>query len=388
MADLLTFEALFPDQDEATILARWRAWANEGRDPTDVDQWTDTREGSHWWIMTTPGRREAARIYDVMGTEVPASVLPQFAWGVYLDAQAELRGLRRLVATRASGVVKFSGPDGTVISAGVTVGVEQTDPAGETPEYAVTTGGVVGDVVTGIVELPVEAVEEGAAGNVAAGAVVAPITPLDDVTAITNDDPIVGGTDAEADPALALRILGTFEGAAVANQRYYKQFAENWPGVGRATVIPAADGPGTLTIILSTADGQPVAAGVVTALQDALDPDPGLGEGEGQVGATITVESSTVFNVDVIATVEFDPGYSWDGAGGTIAVQGPVETAVNDYIKSLESGEEVVYRKVVGRFIGVLGVHDITGLTLNSSGVNVTTVPPQVAILTLPITVP
>jgi hypothetical protein len=43
--DLLDFLPLFPDDDEEAILARMRAWANEGLDPVaDADSgWTRAR---------------------------------------------------------------------------------------------------------------------------------------------------------------------------------------------------------------------------------------------------------------------------------------------------------------------------------------------------------
>jgi hypothetical protein len=58
--DLLDFLPLFPDDDEDAILARMRADANEGLDPAiDVDEWVDTREGSHWYVSVMPGARAA-----------------------------------------------------------------------------------------------------------------------------------------------------------------------------------------------------------------------------------------------------------------------------------------------------------------------------------------
>ena len=74
------FPPLYPDQDEDTIRARWQAWANEGLTVDDVDEWVDTRPGSFWYIATSPGVQEAARLYDLAGAEVPAAAMVIWSW--------------------------------------------------------------------------------------------------------------------------------------------------------------------------------------------------------------------------------------------------------------------------------------------------------------------
>lgn len=391
MADLLNFEPLFPDQDEETILERWRGWANEGLDPAeDVEQWTDTREGSHWWVMTTPGRREAARQYDAMGTEVVAAAFPQWSWGRFLDDHGELRNLERNVATYAGGTVTFVGEEGTVIPPGTVVGVEPADPDADAPEYETTVGGEIpapiDPATAGVLDLPVRAREAGSASNVGIAAISAVITPLEGIEAVGNDDPIVGGTDAETDEAYRPRILESFVGVAVANALYYRRLALNYPGIGRVAVVPAADGPGTITLIISTASGDPVAPEVVAGFQALVDPDPGQGAGQGQVGATITVVTATTLEVAVAATVETEPGYSLDGLGGTIPLRDAIEAAVAAYIDSVEAGGEVVLAQVLARIASIQGVHDVTGVTLNgvAGNVDVAADPPEAPTLALP----
>lgn len=391
--DLLTFDPLFPEEDEDTILTRWRDWANEGLDPEeDVDEWTDTREGSHWYVGTTPPRREAARMYDLMGTEVVAASFPQWAWGEYLDDHGELRNLGRLSATAAGGIVTFSGDEGTVVAAGTVVGVEPPDPDTPAPEYVVAETGIIPAPVIpateGVIDLPVQAAEPGSLGNVSGGAVTALITPTPGVAEVTNADPIVGGTDPEADAPFRDRILESFVGAAVANLYYYRRISLDEPGVGRVTVVPVWDGPGTILVIISTAEGDPVAPGVVDSLQQRLDPVPGQGAGEGQVGATITVETASSMDVTLDATVELDPGYTLAGAGGTVPMQDAIDATVAAYVDSVQPGGEVVLNQVVARIMALRGVHDIGDVLLNGVAVNVAIPadPPQVPTLVTPST--
>ena len=361
---------LYADEDETTLLERWRGWANEGLDPqNDVDQWTDTREGSHWYAATTPPRREFARAYDFIGSEVVATAFPQYAWGEWLDDHAELRQLDRLAATKAAGVVRFTAPEGTEIAAGTIVSVipvSEDDPA---PEFETTESGVVPS--GGSLDLPVLARLPGTQGMVGAGAITGLVSPVDGVVAVTNPQATFGGTDTESDTALSARVVESFEGSAVANQLYYRRIALNEPGVGLVTVVPVANGPGTVAIIVSTADGGPVSPAVVESLQAKLDPFPGTGAGEGQTNAAIVVSTSTTLPIDVAFSAEFEPGYSLDGTGGTIALRQPMKDVIAGYLSTVQTGGEVVRQQVAGRIVQLRGVHDMTLPTLNGSAQNI-----------------
>jgi uncharacterized phage protein gp47/JayE len=367
--DLTTFDPLYADQTEAVILERWREWANEGRDPgEDVDQWTDTREGSAWWIHTIGGIREAARLYDYAGTEVVAAAFPQWSWGEKLDDHGELRGTDRLAATAATGTVTLTGTADAVIPIGTVVGVEPSEPGAEAPEFQTT------EEVTltgGSEDVDVEAVEAGTEGNVAAGAITVVVTANEDLDSVTNAAATEGGTDTENDEAFRARILESYVGAAVANQVYYRRLALNQDGIGRATVINAWDGPGTVLIVVSTAEGGAVSAGVLSDFQDLVDPDSGGGIGEGQTGAVITVTTTTTLAIDVAGVVEFESGFSMEGTGGTVGLRDVIEAVIETYISSVSPGSEIVIARVAAEIMKLRGVHDLKNLTLNGGAVNV-----------------
>lgn len=268
-SDFIEFLPLYPDEDEATIRTRWEEWANEGVDPTDEDQWTDVRPGSFFYITTSPGIREAAREYDLMGTEVPMAGFPLWAWSTYLDDLGVPFQVERLAATPAGGLVRFTGAAGTLIPTGTQVSAEPIDLDAEAPEYQTTEDGIIG--VGGTTELAVAATAAGAFGNVSSGAVSVLQTPIEGV-AVTNLAPIVGGTDPETDEEFRSRLLARFEGLGGGNEADYVRWMREAPGVGRATVIPLFAGPGTVLGIISTAEGDPTSAAVIDALQRDLDP--------------------------------------------------------------------------------------------------------------------
>jgi uncharacterized phage protein gp47/JayE len=390
--ELLDFLPLYPDDDEESILERMRVWANEGLDPAiDTDAWVDTSEGSHWHACVMPTVRELARLYDLAGTEVPASGFPVWAWADYLDDHAEVQDIVRLPATPAAGVATFRGPEGTLIATGTTVSVEVVTEDAAVPEFEVTAGGVIpapiAPAVVGVLSVPISATEDGVLGNVAAGAITEFSTPPPEPTVtVTNADPTFGGTEAESDEGLRERVLGAFTGQGAGNKRDYERWARAWAGVGRVTVIPLWNGPGTVKVIVTDANGDPVTPETVAGLQADLDPVPGHAEGRAPVSANVTVETATARPIEVVALIEFEPGYSLDGDAGTVALRTMVEDALRQYIERVEPGGEVVIAKVRGVIVTVPGVHDVGAVTIEGGAVNVAIDddPPEVPTLPVP----
>lgn len=369
--DALDFIPLFPDETEDAILTRMRAWANEGLDPAlNADQWTDTREGSQWFIGVRPSVIELAKAYDLVGTEVVAAGMAVWAWGPYLDDHAEIQQLVRLAATPAEGSVTFSGPNGTFIDVGTTMSTEPATPDADVPEFETTASGTIS---AGTLVLPIVATEGGVAGDVSANAITVPSTPVPAGVTFTNPAATDGGTDVETDEALRLRVVQAYQGKGAGTQRDYVRWAGDWSGVGRVTVIPLWDGPGTVKVIVTDANGQPVSAGVVNGLQADLDPTAVTGQGDGRapIGATVTVATAVAFAITVAGTVFTEDGYTLDGSGGTVAIRAAIIAALKRYIEAVQPGDEIVFEKVRGIMVTVLGAHDVSGVLLNGATANV-----------------
>lgn len=370
--DLLELLPLFPGETETAIRLRFDAWANEGISVEEVDEWVDTREGSFYFIVTQPMVRELARAYDLMGTEFIAAVMPLYSWGTYLDDLSGGYSVERLAATPAAGIVTFKGPEDTVILAGTTVGVSGAVENAAAKEYEVTEEGTIDN--TGEIDLPVVAREAGSITDAGAGEVVEILSTIeaDEEVTVTNAERIVGGTDPESDESLREKLLAVFEGRGPGNVRDYEIWSRSYLGVGKVTVIPVWNGPGTVKVIPLTADGQPVSAEVVEGLQAFLDPVAGKGAGQAPVGHTVTVETATQVDVKLTAKVEFVDGFSLLGTGGTTPLGQALLEAVADYVDAVQSGDEVVVQKAGGRLTAFVGVHDISEVKLNGSGANIT----------------
>lgn len=365
----LDFLGLYVDQTEDVILSRLIDWANEGLDPTiDAGAWVDTREGGHWRTCIMPVVREFARLYDLAGSEVPMSGIVLWSWGTYLDDLAAVWDVARFAATPATGSLVFSGPNGTVISAGVTVSAAPSTPDDPVAEFT-----VIADVTiaAGTADASIQAREPGIAGNVGADAITAPVTPLPGGVTFTNPDPTTGGTDPESDDHLRGRLLAATAGKGPGAVRDYIRWATDWGGVGSVKVVPLWDGPGTVMVMVADPNGLPVATGIVTSLQNDLDPVAGKGEGTAPVGATVTVDTSTVLNITLAGHLDYELGYSWDGFGNTVAVGPDAQAAIVAYLLTIPPGGEVVLSQVQGLLATTRGVHDVTGLTLNGAAANV-----------------
>ena len=228
-----------------------------------------------------------------------------------------------------------------------------------------------------------DALVAGSAGNVAAGAISSLDSVLPDVISVTNLTAMSGGAEEESDDDFRIRIIGEYVGTSGGgNVTDYNRWSAS-QGISRVTVVPVWNGPGTVLVIAMQPNGSPVAASVVTALQQYLDPVPGLGQGQAPIGATVSVVTSTVLTVNIVAGVDGENGYTLDGTGNTIATRQAILTALQAYLQGLEPGDTLVYQHLQAAFF-VTGIHKITGLTVNGGTADITLASgttPQVPVL-------
>lgn len=295
MADILDFIPVV-QETSATIRARLDADLNAGLDPADP-AFQDTTPGGWWYDWSQPVVLEIERAYDTMGTDVVAASLPAFAWGDNLDEQGLTVGVERNDASASQGEVTFTGSDGTLVAVGAQVATTQTDPDADPIVYATTESGTIAG---GTLTLAVAAVTPGVAGNVAAGSVNVLLSAILGVSAVTNALSMTGGADVETDDKFRERVLLEWQaahgGGTIAD---YEKFALDYPGVGFVKVVPLAQGPGTVGVIITDVENKPLADAVVEGLQDELDPPQAstmLTLGETLPAAIINVDDTTGFD--------------------------------------------------------------------------------------------
>jgi len=248
------------DQDFEQILQRIL-----DRLPDDLDK----SEGSFVYDICAAIAAELAQD-AIWAQQVLERGFAQTTFGQYLDLRAEEHGITRRPAVAATGTVTFSGTQGTVIPAGTQVSTASTDTS-PAIVFQTTQDAVIG--ASGTVDVPIQAVEPGASGNVAAGAIQFLVEPVPGVTGVSNAAPTSGGLDEEDDASLLARYLQRVRNpSAGGNRADYVAWAMEVPGVGGVSVVPVRDGPGTVSVVIIDTDKRPASQELVDKVQDYIAP--------------------------------------------------------------------------------------------------------------------
>lgn len=321
----------------------------------------DTREGSYTDLLYSEAAYQIYKAWQQFQVLLAAAV-PGPDSGPYLDLFAGQYGMVRTPASTAHVELTFTGHDGAVIPAG-TVCLTASGLRFTTDLEASISGG------TAVVPATAEAAGE--VYNVAPGSVTRFLVTLPGVDGVTNAGPGEGGADAESDASFYERIYTRLsKPVASGNVYYYEQLARQTPGVGQAKTIPLWDGPGTVKVVLASADKQPVDELIVTQAQQILD--------EGRViGADVTAVSAQALEISVTAVCTLDGGVQTD------AVEQQLSGQLEEMFQTMDFGTDdpVRFNQVALRLLSCDGVVDYGDLRLNGQAANVAKTAEQVPVL-------
>jgi len=228
-------------------------------------------------------KSEGSFVYDIMAAfalflaqdadwaqQVLERGFAQTTFGEYLTLRAEEHGVIRKPATKATGIVTFTGTPGTVIPAGTRVSTASTETE---PAIVFATDVDAAIPAEGTVDVAVTAEQAGAAGNVPAGSITFLVEPVSGVTSVINANPTSGGADEESDEALRKRYLTRVRNpSASGNKADYINWALEVQGVGGVSVVPVEDGPGTVSVYIVDTDKKPASQAIVDAVQNYIAP--------------------------------------------------------------------------------------------------------------------
>lgn len=268
---------------------------------------------------------------------------PQTAQGMYLDYHAETRGITRAAAEKAAGVIRFAAADkvtaacpiekGTVCMTAEGVRFETTEDA------AIAVGSQWADV-------PAQAAEAGAGGNVIAGTVTLLSAMPVGVVQCTNPAAFSGGCDAESDEALRGRVLASYQRLPNgANAAYYEQEAMRYPGVAAAKAVGRARGIGTVNVVIATHAGVPDAA-LLAAVETDL-------QKKREIAVDVKVLAPTVETVAVTAALKAAPGYTFAEA------KAGAQSALEALFTGGLLGKSVTTARLLTLLCGVEGVENV-----------------------------
>lgn len=285
----------------------------------------------------------AAQIYGlyVQADWVNRQCFPQTAQGEYLDHHAQLRALERKTASCAQGVVRFYGDGASTMDRDIPAGTVCMTPG--LVRFATTQDGVLA-AGESHVDIPVQAVEAGAAGNVIAGSVrVLSAAPVG-VTGCTNPQAMSGGADAEGDEQLRARILDSFlrlpNGA---NAAFYEQGALSFDEVVAAVALPRNRGVGTVDVVVATAQGVPE--------QELLERLNEYFRERREIAVDVAACAPRTVTVDVSVQIESEDAEQ---------AANRVEQALRDWFSGQRLGQSVLRAKLGSIIFTVDGVENYT----------------------------
>lgn len=322
--------------------------------PADID----ISEGSHEWNMTRPTALVVARMCEFILPQAIQLILPDHAFGTYLDGQAKTRNLSRRAATAAVGTITITGAAGTIIPTG---SLFSTAAVNDEPsvDYAAVTSAKIPE--SGSVTVDVQCAQSGIIGNTPANTVVLVSSKITGITSVTNLEAITGGTEEETDESLQARIADYDQSQGdsyVGNVSDYRRWATNVPGVGAATIIPAQDDSGLVRIILTDSNGEAATEALCKEVYDYImqpdSPDKRLAP----VGAALVVDPPDTVEICIKAVVELKESATLE------AVKTAYAAKLAAYLPVAFGDGEVKYTRVAAALASVEGANDFSGLLL------------------------
>ena len=268
---------------------------------------------------------------------------PQTAQGMYLDYHAETRGITRGAAEKAAGVIRFAAADKVTAACPIeksTVCMTAEGVRFETTEDAAIAVG------SQWVDVPAQAAEAGAGGNVIAGTVTLLSAMPVGVVQCTNPTAFSGGCDAESDEALRGRVLASYQRLPNgANAAYYEQEAMRYPGVAAAKAVGRARGIGTVNVVIATHAGVPDAA-LLAAVETDL-------QKKREIAVDVKVLAPAVETVAVTAALQAAPGYTFAEA------KAGAQSALEALFTGELLGKSVTTARLLTLLCGVEGVENV-----------------------------
>lgn len=219
--------------------------------PSDID---DT-PGGFAYDFTMPAALEKSEFIEFHLVRALMIAFPEYAWGEWLDLHAKQVNIIRHPATCAAGLLSITGEPGTEIEAGTIFCTPATDN-NPSIDFATDEDCEIDD--GGTVTVHITAVEGGASSNVRSDTITMMEEPDGNIISITNPDPTTGGADEETDSDLYDRLALEYDNSNtyLGNDGDYERWAKE-AGAGDCIVVPAAEGPGTVKLVLVDTNGNP-----------------------------------------------------------------------------------------------------------------------------------
>jgi uncharacterized phage protein gp47/JayE len=321
----------------------------------------DTNEGGFYWDATRPVAITKAEFVQMRLNETVKIFFPQWSYDEWLDYHAELCGLTRKPAVKATGTLQLIGTVGKTIAAGAQFAVPSINGQAavifNTTADVTLNGGGTGSVAIG-------AAEGGTSGNVSANTITIMVQPVPEIKSIANAAATTGGIDIENDDSLLERILAVNQGAVGSGTKTdYETWAKEVPGCGDAFCVPLENGNGTVSVYILDTNGSPADQGLIDDVVAYICPADG--SGKAPIGANVSILPVAAHNLTYSM-------HAVPAAGYTAAqVQANILAKLAEYYKVVGIGGLFKYSFAWQKIAEAEGLDDLSGLTINGGTSNV-----------------
>ena len=306
----------------------------------------DKREGSILNTLASANAMSLAKAYLDM-SDIMSIGFIEDSFNSFLEKRVGEFGIYRKTGTKATGQIKVTGKEGTVIPNGT---------------YFLCNNlmfVMLNDVVIGEEDdiCYVEAEEVGYKYNLSSGNTFTLIEKIDGVESLTNEETFKNGVDVESDDDLRKRFIKAVSNPSTSgNKAHYEEWALQVNGIGRAVVYPLHAGNGTVKVMVIGSDNKPVSEDILENAKLHIEENM-------PIGCKLTVITPTNLEITLAAAVELKEGYELE------EVKSEFEAKLNEYLKSVTT--ELTYSKIYGLLANILGVEDISSLALNDNNINI-----------------
>lgn len=322
---------------------------------TNVDSDLDKREGSVTFNLLAPLADELFNAYSEMGYLMRLAFIED-NFDDFLEKRVNEFGIFRKDGEYANGKIKVTGSVGTEILNGEIV------KCGDLKYVVVNDVTLVDETTTTDADantIYVVSMEVGYKYNIPANSTLELDSRKTGITSLTNAEAFTDGVDIETDEELRERFKFYIKNPRTSGNKYhYEQWALECDGVGKAKVLPLWNGNGTVKVIIIGNDNLPCSTTTVNTVKDYI-------EEQRPIGATVTVETPTLLEITVTATINLNQLYILDEAKQLI------EEEIEKYVDSLEDDTKVIYAKIFSAVGDLDCVDDIIELKVNSGTTNI-----------------
>ncbi|KYH35825.1 baseplate J-like protein [Clostridium tepidiprofundi DSM 19306] len=326
----------------------------------NIDDEFDKSEGSFFY----DNLQAAAIEFDLQEEKIKKIIDKGFAdtaKGTYLDRKVAEKGLIRKRATKASGIVKIIGQEGTKVEKGIKVATDLCN-------YTVLEERVIEK--ENFTTVKVECDQAGKIGNIPIGAIkYFPVT-IAGLSKVENIEEFKNGFDEETDEELRKRYFEAVREPVTSGNIYaYKKWAKEINEVGDAKVKPLWNGPGTVKVIIVDRNKTEASEVLINKVKNYIDK-------QAPIGAQLTVTSAKSKSINIKVNLVLD------GALNINVIKEKIQEKLESYFKNISFiSNYVSYAKIGSLILTVDGVLDYNNLLVNSKKENINMGEDEICIL-------